>query len=305
LNERRFKMISHKYFIASFVSIIISFFSFSQSKIVAQAAVDRNKIVIGEPVQFSIQVTIPSGQPLHFFEIDTIPHFEFLKKEKVDTAVGNNTITLKQVFNITSFDSGHWVIPSFVLPGTKKVRSDSIGMDVGFAPFDRDKDYNDVKDIIEVNPEEPDNSWYWYAAGAALVFLILMIYLLTRKKPKTKVTVQPAVDPYVQAMKELQELQKENLPAKGEIKMYYSKLVDIFRLYVFHKKQLQSLQKTTDHLMVQMKSLNLNEERFNQLAQALRLSDFVKFAKYIPGDEDNRAAFEAIKKSIEEIEKIR
>ena len=298
-------MISHKYFIASFVSIIISFFSFSQTKIVAQAAVDRNKIVIGEPVQFSIQVTIPSGQPLHFFEIDTIPHFEFLKKEKVDTAVGNNTITLKQVFNITSFDSGHWVIPSFVLPGTKKVRSDSIGMDVGFAPFDRDKDYNDVKDIIEVNPEEPDNSWYWYAAGAALVFLILMIYLLTRKKPKTKVTVQPAVDPYVQAMKELQELQKENLPAKGEIKMYYSKLVDIFRLYVFHKKQLQSLQKTTDHLMVQMKSLNLNEERFNQLAQALRLSDFVKFAKYIPGDEDNRAAFEAIKNSIEEIEKIR
>ena len=298
-------MISHKYFIASFVSIIISFFSFSQTKIVAQAAVDRNKIVIGEPVQFSIQVTIPSGQPLHFFEIDTIPHFEFLKKEKVDTAVGNNTITLKQVFNITSFDSGHWVIPSFVLPGTKKVRSDSIGMDVGFAPFDRDKDYNDVKDIIDVNPEEPDNSWYWYAAGAALVFVILMIYLLTRKKPKTKVTVQPAVDPYAQAMKELQQLQKENLPAKGEIKMYYSKLVDIFRLYVFHKKQLQSLQKTTDHLVVQMKSLNLNEERFNQLAQALRLSDFVKFAKYIPGDEDNRAAFEAIKKSIEEIEKIR
>jgi len=298
-------MISHKYFIASFVSIIISFFSFSQTKIVAQAAVDRNKIVIGEPVLFSIQVTIPSGQPLHFFEIDTIPHFEFLKKEKVDTAVGNNTITLKQVFNITSFDSGHWVIPSFVLPGTKKVRSDSIGMDVGFAPFDRDKDYNDVKDIIDVNPEEPDNSWYWYAAGAALVFVILMIYLLTRKKPKTKVTVQPAVDPYAQAMKELQQLQKENLPAKEEIKMYYSKLVDIFRLYVFHKKQLQSLQKTTDHLVVQMKSLNLNEERFNQLAQALRLSDFVKFAKYIPGDEDNRAAFEAIKNSIEEIEKIR
>ena len=298
-------MISHKYFIASFLSIIISFFSFSQTKIVAQAAVDRNKIVIGEPVLFSIQVTIPSGQPLHFFEIDTIPHFEFLKKEKVDTAVGNNTITLKQVFNITSFDSGHWVIPSFVLPGTKKVRSDSIGMDVGFAPFDRDKDYNDVKDIIDVNPEEPDNSWYWYAAGAALVFVILMIYLLTRKKPKTKVTVQPAIDPYAQAMKELQQLQKENLPAKGEIKMYYSKLVDIFRLYVFHKKQLQSLQKTTDHLVVQMKSLNLNEERFNQLAQALRLSDFVKFAKYIPGDEDNRGAFEAIKKSIEEIEKIR
>jgi hypothetical protein len=298
-------MISHKYFIASIVSIIISFFSYSQTKIVALAAVDKNKIVIGEPLQFFIQVTIPSGQPLHFFEIDTIPHFEFLKKEKVDTTSGNKTTTLKQVFSITSFDSGHWEIPSFVMPGAKKVHTDSIGMDVGFAPFDRDKDYNDIKDIIEVYPEEPDNSWYWYAAGAALIFIILMLYLLTRKKPKTKVASQPAVDPYTKAMQELQQLQKENLPAKGEIKMYYSRLVDIFRFYVFHRKQLQSLQKTTDHLVVQMKSLNLNEERFNKLAQALRLSDFVKFAKYIPGDEDNRAAFDAVKNSIEEIEKIR
>jgi hypothetical protein len=106
-------------------------------------------------------------------------------------------------------------------------------------------------------------------------------------------------------MKDLQQLQKENLPAKGEIKMYYSRLVDIFRFYIFHKKHLQSLQKTTDDLVVQMKSLNLNEERFVQLALALRVSDFVKFAKYIPGDEDNRAAFDAIKNSIEEIEKTR
>ena len=299
------QMISHKYFIAFFISIIISFLSYAQNKIVVQATVDRNKIVIGEPVKFFLQATIPSGQPLHFFEIDTIPHFEFLKKEKVDTTVGSNNTTLKQVLRITSFDSGHWVIPAFILPGTKKMRTDSIGMDVGFAPFDANKDYNDIKDIIEVNPDEPDNSWYWYAAAAASVFVILMIYLLTRRKPKAKVTAQPAVNPYNQAMLQLRQLQNENLPAKGEIKTYYSRLVDIFRFYVFHKKQLQSLQKTTDHLVVQMKSLKLNEERFNQLAQALRLSDFVKFAKYIPGEEDNRAAFEAIKNSIEEIEKTR
>jgi hypothetical protein len=298
-------MISHKYFIASFISIIISFFSYSQNKVTIQATVDRNKIVIGEPVQFFLQVTIPSGQPLLFFEIDTIPHFEFLKKEKVDTTVGSNNTTLKQVLRITSFDSGHWVIPAFILPGNKKVRTDSIGMDVGFAPFDRNKDYNDIKDIIEVDAEEPDNSWYWYAGAAAFVFIIIMIYLLTRRKPKAKVTTKPAVDPYTHAMQQLQQLQKENLPAKGEIKMYYIRLVDIFRIYVFHKRQLQSLQKTTDDLVVQMKSLKLNEEQFNQLAQALRLSDFVKFAKYIPGNEDNRAAFEAIKNSIEDIEKTR
>jgi hypothetical protein len=50
--------------------------------------------------------------------------------------------------------------------------------------------------------------------------------------------------------------------------------------------------------------MNISKDQFARLAQSLRLGDFVKFAKYIPLAEDDRLAVEAIKKSIDEIEKL-
>jgi hypothetical protein len=64
-----------------------------------------------------------------------------------------------------------------------------------------------------------------------------------------------------------------------------------------------SLQKTTDDLVIQLKTLPLDKEQFDTLSQALRLSDFVKFAKYIPSEKDNEDCFEEIKNTIIKIEK--
>jgi hypothetical protein len=52
-----------------------------------------------------------------------------------------------------------------------------------------------------------------------------------------------------------------------------------------------------------LKSLNLHKEQFGKLSQSLRLSDFVKFAKYIPSNDDDRNAFSEIRNAIVTIEK--
>jgi hypothetical protein len=57
-----------------------------------------------------------------------------------------------------------------------------------------------------------------------------------------------------------------------------------------------------DDLIIQIKLLNLPQEEYSSLAQALRLADFVKFAKYIPSDIDNQDVFSVIKNSISRIE---
>jgi hypothetical protein len=64
-----------------------------------------------------------------------------------------------------------------------------------------------------------------------------------------------------------------------------------------------SLQKTTDDLILQIKSIGLSAGEYTQLSQALRLSDFVKFAKFNPTETDNASTFDSIKNSIEMIEK--
>lgn len=272
----------------------------AQNKTTIKATVDRNKILIGEQIQLTLEADIPENEPIRFFTTDSLPHFEFLSKQKIDTSNTSNGTLLRQVIHITSFDSGHWVIPAFTLG--ENMITDTIPVDVMFSPFDSTQDYHDIKDIIEVKPQEEKKKWWlWYAiGGGAFLLVILLIYLLRKKKPVITVA-PPVIDPYEEAMKQLEKLQQ----GRTDQKQYYSRLVDIFRVYIYRKKDIHSLQKTTDDLVVQLKGIPIAKEQFEKLSQALRLSDFVKFAKYVPSNEDDRNTLETIKSAISGIEQIK
>ena len=283
--------------IVTIVAVFSSLFAAAQSKTTAKATVNKSQILIGEPIRLTLEVDVPENEAIRFFQLDSIPHFEFLNKQKIDTAnTGRGTILL-QVIHITSFDSGHWVIPSLSLG--ENIFTDSIPVDVGFSPFNPDQPYHDIKEIIEVKPKEEKQEiqWWYIAAGAVLLILILVLLFRKKKKPVVEI-VQPPVDPYKVAMEELEKLQIE----KPAAKQYYSKLVDIFRVYILAKKGIHSLQNTTDDLVVQLSNLNMPKDQFDQISQALRLSDFVKFAKYIPSAEDDKNVFGTIVRTIQQIE---
>ena len=279
-----------------FTCICITSNLVAQQSIVVNATVNTNRILIGQPFTLTLSVEVPENEAIRFFSLDTIPHFEFLEKQNIDTTNTNTGTKLTQTFRMTSFDSGSWVIPAFVL--AEKISTDSIPMEVTFSPFDPNQPYHDIKDVIDVK-EEKKKQWWWYAIGGGLL-LILIVYLLLRKKPvpKAKATA-PSVDPYQEAMAGLDKLKKQ----RPEIKQYYSSMIDIFRMYIYRRKNIQSLQETTDDLVLQLKSLQLGNEQLNKLAQAMRLGDFVKFAKYQPAEEDNQQSMEIIRNSIIEIEK--
>jgi LPXTG-motif cell wall-anchored protein len=286
----------------NFQKIIFSIFFYcltsqasSQADVQVRASVDKEKIVIGEQFHLKVEVRIPATQQITPLIIDSIPHFEVLRPaQHAETTTGNEKLISLDVL-LTSFDSGHWVIPSFRIADI--YLTDTIPVDVVFSDFDPNKDYHDIKDIIEVAPPEKKNWWLYIIAGAVLLLIILLLLFRKKKKPVV-VTVQHVVDPYKEAMQQLALLQKTNSPPK----IYYTELVDIFRLYIFRKKGVLSLQKTTDDLIIQLKAINLDNEQYTVLAQALRLSDFVKFAKFVPGTEENKNVFETIKGSIDTIE---
>ena len=296
-----YKMINklfHRLFFTA-IFLVVGLIGVAQNGTTVKATIDRNQILIGEPIQLTLEVNIPENESIRFFSIDSISHFEFLNPGKIDTTNTSNGTRLTQIIPITSFDSGSWVIPSFSL--TESLRTDSLPVDVGFSPFNPEQPYHDIKDIIEVEPAEKKQQWWWYAAGAGLILLILIIYLLTRKKPVVVAAPKAIINPYEEAMKQLAAIER----SKPEAKQYYSKLTDVFRLYIFQKKGFLSLQKTMDDMVIQLKGLNMNKEQFDQLSQALRLSDFLKFAKFIPSPEDDRMILDTIKKSIQEIEQLR
>ena len=271
----------------------------AQSKTTVKASIDRSGILIGEPIRLTLEADIPEHEPIRFFQPDSIPHFEFLNIEKIDTSNTGSGTVLSQVIHITSWDSGHWVIPSFQLG--ENIATDTLPVDVGFSPFNPEQPYHDVKEIIEVNPQEEKQKieWWYIAAGAALLLLLIVLLLRKKKKPAVQAVIQP-IDPFKEAIGKLEQLQKE----KPEAKEYYSRLVDIFREYIDAKKGIHSLQATADDLIVKLKSLHMPAEQLDDLIQSLKVADFVKFAKYVPSAEEDKKIFTVIYTSIQQIEQM-
>lgn len=261
-----------------------------------EVAVNKNKILIGEPLELTIETYMPPGLSKKESVVDTIPHFEFLEKPVTNEIDEGQGLRIKSFYKMTSFDSGHWVIPSFVLSG--KIKSDTIGIDVVFSDFDPEQDYHDIKGIIEAEQPEKNKQW-WYIVGGVFLLSAALYFFLRKKKPAAvSVAYEKPIYAYAEAMRSLEELRVGNLSGKA----YFTRLTDIFKLYVFRKKGIQSLQRTTDDLVLQLKDAGFNNDECDRLSSSLRLADFVKFAKYNASDDDKAISFSNVLAAIKSIE---
>jgi hypothetical protein len=65
-----------------------------------------------------------------------------------------------------------------------------------------------------------------------------------------------------------------------------------------------SLSETSEELIAQIRRLSLLQQQLTDLAEALRMSDFVKFAKYQPDLVDSVSHYQIIRAAIQEIEEL-
>jgi hypothetical protein len=294
------------------ITVIVFLFSysfcFSQTGVSVKASINRDKIMIGEPVELKLEARLPAGTDAKWFPVDSIAHFEFIDKGKIDTAATADTRIYRQTLLITSFDSGRWALPSFPLAiGNKEYLTDSLPVSVAYSNFDPKQDYHDIKDIIEVaNTVTPYINRILLAL--ALLSLGAIIYFLRKKvtKPQAPVTRKPLskLSPLQAALQALQDLQQHGNTEYTRTKVFHTKLNDILREYLYRKTNIATMEKTSGELMLQLQQLNLPAGDFTTLAQVLRMNDAVKFAKYQPAAQENEQALETIKKSVQQIDTI-
>jgi hypothetical protein len=268
-------------------------FLFSGFLVVAQegvsARLDKNQILIGEKMELTLEATLPPSVN-GWFALDSIPHFEILERSAIDTTAAIAGRRLKQTLTITSWDSGRWVIPPLSL---LRFRTRPIQVDVGHSLMDYNQPYHDIKDIMAVQKPRKSN-WYWYLVGIAVLIALFMLFFPPKKKDEKEV---PDVDVYPDSIRRLDQLD----PAM-EPKLFYTELVHVLRNYLTRRKGISSFSQTTVDLSLQIKKLNLPEEVYTPLVQTLRLSDVVKYAKYMPGIDENRAALTTVRSAIQKME---
>src|SRR5215203_1741496 len=269
--------------------------AFSQ-KLPVSATVDKQKILIGEQVQLYLKAVVPKNIPASWFAVDTFPHFEILQQSKIDSQQTSEGLFLQQTITLTSWDSGQWLIPSFAFANLK---TKPLLLTVGYTPMDPNQPYHDIKDIIEVQKPISSN-WYWYLVGIAVLVALFLLFFPPKEERTIALTPVVVEDPYQTALARI-----EKLNGNDESKYLFTELVNIFRNYLERRKGIQSLSKTTDDLSVQMRQLQLPDEQYTQLVQALQVSDMVKFAKYLPHTAEKEKAIDVIKKNIITIENLK
>jgi len=254
--------------------------------VVVKATVDKQKIIIGQPIQLMLEATVPAGAPLSWPSLDSLPHFEWVEKGKLDSVIRPNERYYRQYLTVTSFDSGARAIPSLpFLSGANKYLTDSVRIEVGYSKFDPSKDYHDIKDIIDV--PNPFAKWIgWIVAAATLLSLGLVIWLIKKRKLLKIAGPAPVassmLSPYEEAMRQLTEMEQQRPGENGAVKAYYTRMNDIFRMFVLRRLGIASLSETNDELVGQIRRLPVARDGFSALAETLQMSDFVKFAKYRP-----------------------
>lgn len=283
--------------------IILAFFFLANARaqsLRVQARVDRPSMLIGERLQLELEASIPENAPIRFFTIDTIPHFEILERAIPDTMNTEEGTLLRQRIILTSFDSGHWVIPVFALVEGEGPFTDSIEVDVRFSDMDTSQPYHNVRDVLDEEiVKEKKFDWKLYLIGGlALVTVLVFLINLFRKKRKPMVKQVMVENLFEKTMQELEKAEKSGLPDKA----YYVTVTDLFRQYLKQRLGVEAEEKTTMDLMPLLKSLSVPEKLIGLLREQWLKGDLVKFAKGEATADDRRQMGMLIKEALNFLE---
>lgn len=277
-------------------------FSFCQK---LQTITDKKDILIGEQIKLTLKSPM-DGLAKWIVLPDSIPHFEIVEAAKPDTVTfKDDSKAIEQTFTITSFDSGSWTFPALPvefagLPGDapRIVNTDPFNVNVSYAPADSTNQLRDIKPIIKVSVF--DFFWLYIAAGVLLLLIIsfLLYRYFKKKKRDAPATAVSKLSPFDEAMAELKNLYQFNLQDADEIKLYHIKLANIFKNYLGRKQGKNLFSKTTGDLLISMKEVNLPPDNISELATALRCTDAVKFAKYLPLSNESDDCLQKVKETI-------
>ncbi|MEO6961370.1 MAG: BatD family protein [Puia sp.] len=292
-----------------FIFYFSSYQAIGQDTPSVKTSIDKTHILIGEPFRLSIDVKNTTRTGLQLPRPDSIPHFEFLGKGTLDSLASGGGTAYHLEWKLTSFDSGVNTIPSFpVLIAGRQYDSDSLLVDVSYGNMDTLKEYHDIRGIID--KENPAVKYIlWVVLGLTVLGLFLLIRWATRPEILPEVPEdgprKSSLSPLDEALAALEALKKMPLTDAASVKKYYSGMNDILRVFLGRTMALTAMMRTNEELILRLSRVDMNKDSFTHLAGTLRMSDFVKFAKYIPDVYDNERNLEVIRSSIMIINEIR
>ena len=265
---------------------------------VKESALSKDSILVGEQVVWSTRMVLPQNQELMF-----APYAGVVEAEKapvdvihdivLDTlAIKNGNKELEVKLLLTSFDSGYFKLPFMVAltPQGDTIYLDSPFLDVTNTPVDT---ANFVMHPIKGQMKYPvtfKEVLPWSALAIVLGVLGYLLYRYIRyRKENRGLFGKPVVSdpPHIVALRELDRIRGEQLWQNGEEKLYYTGITDALREYIEARFGVSAMEKTSSEILADLSDKKIEQRNYKELDELFKTADLVKFAKYVPGNEEN------------------
>ncbi len=287
-----------RYLFVWFSFLVLITGSLNAQPVKVNASLDTSNILIGDQINLNLQVLQSKDIKVRFPDVEKnlSPEIELLEEIKSDTSsLAEDQIQIDRQYRITSFDSGRVEVPSlaFILQtddGVDSVKTNPLALNVRAVKVDSAKTVFDIK-----GPKKAPISFREllpYILGlialAAIVFIVWYLIKRFRRRKSEHIPEKPKEPSHVIALRELDKLKEEKLWQNDQVKLYYTRLADILRTYLWHRYDIKTLERTTDEILGSLKNTGFsNNELFDKLENILRTADLVKFARMHPMPDEN------------------
>jgi len=285
--------------ITRYIFLIVAFAvaaALARSGVSVQSLVDKNQILIGDVLTYSVRVSHPDSVELQMpSPAANLGAFEIRDYKMLESVREEESIVDGATFWLSTFDTGEYEIPELSIRFRSKgdstwqqVFSEPILITVASLNPDSTGDIRDIKPPI-TPPRDYRAIVKWSLIGLLMAALIafLLYYLKRRREGKSLLPkrARPPRPAHELALEALDKLAAEELLERGEVKEYYSRLSDIIRQYIENRYFIPAMEMTTTQLLGAMQEAALAETDIARMADFLATCDLVKFAAVIPDKE--------------------
>lgn len=276
------------------------------------ASVDHQTAFIGDVIAYTVSITYdsavkltppPVGANLGGFDVKD---YRVGEEEKLKGGRRRQVIN----FKICTFTTGDYIIPG--LPIQYYVPPDSTTKFISVDPL-KITIKSLLADTTAVDTVKPrplkgqvslarsHTTLYIFIAALAVLAGTVAYVIIRRRRAKAEEAFVDLRPPWEIAYADLALLKEQNLPEKGELKLFYFQLTEIMRKYLGRKFEFNAIDLTTSEIDDALNGLPVPEDIHHELTAFMEQADLVKFAKYIPApdqpEKDWSSAYALVEKT--------
>ena len=157
----------------------------------------------------------------------------------------------------------------------------------------------EMKDINDLKPAETfPNPWLWIVPGILLLAAGLAYAgsRLYRRFRRIRELAESPLPPWEQALAALDGLPWREWLEAGQVKRFYYALSQVLKRYIERRFEFNAVEQTTTEILASMRTYKTPMR--DEVRQFLTRSDFIKYAKTVPPDEEARSAITQVREFV-------